>query len=148
MTEQKSVTITRTFSAPVEAVFRAWTDPAHASQWMKCDPGVDLELEQWQPETGARYATTMTKPGEWSVSTTGEFLEVDPPHLLVYRSDAQPDRGFPAATVRVELAAVDGGTQLTLTHSGLPGEEMCSIVEGGWTNGLRMLEQMLQIAAG
>jgi uncharacterized protein YndB with AHSA1/START domain len=73
----------------------------------------------------------------------GRFLEVDPPHLLAYAVDADPAMHMPETTIRVEFAAVDGGTAVTLTHRGLPGDEMCGIVKGGWTGGMQLLEQLL-----
>ena len=46
-------------------------------------------------------------------------------------------------TVRVELEEVEGGTQVTLTHAGLPSDELSGIVEGGWTVSLGLLQDLV-----
>jgi len=145
MTDQavRSVTLTRVFNAPIALVFEAWTKTEHMTQWMRCDPGMEVSYEGWEPKVGTKFKTTMSKPGEWSNEGTGTVLEVDPPRLLVYTGDADEKMQMPEMTVRVELEEVDGGTKLTLTHSGMPNDMMCGIIEGGWTGGLKMLEDVL-----
>lgn len=143
MTESLSVTISRTFRAPIDAVYRAWTDPRQVIRWMKCEPDVELELEGWEPRVGATFASVMRKPGQWEVAGTGRILEVDAPRVFAYAQDANPDMHMPAMEIRVVFEEVDGGTRLTLTHRGLPSDEMCGIVQGGWTGSLHQLEQLL-----
>ena len=135
--------LTRVFNAPIDVVYRAWTDAEQLVQWMKCEPSVEVSYENWHPEVGRKFATSMKKPGEWETHGTGRFLEVDPPHVLAYCSDANPELGVPEMTVRIELKEVDGGTELTLTHSGLPSDEMKGIVQGGWTQSLSMLGDLV-----
>ena len=67
---------------------------------------------------------------------------------MAYVQEADPKMHMPETSVRVTFETVDEGTQLTLTHSGLPGDEMCGIVKGGWTGGLEQREQLLQHAHG
>jgi uncharacterized protein YndB with AHSA1/START domain len=86
----------------------------------------------------------MEKPGEWKVQGTGRFVEVDPPNLLVYTSDANAEMSMPEMEVRVVFEAIDSGrTRLTLTHSGMPNDDICGIVNGGWANSLAMLDDLL-----
>ena len=138
--ERLSVTLTREYDAPIELVFAAWTDAKHVSRWMKCDSSAILECTSWKPETGASFATTMEMPGQWKVHGSGRFTEVDPPRVLAYVTDADPAMNMPEMDVRVELEEIDAGrTRLTLTHTGMPNDETCGIIEGGWTNGLAEL---------
>jgi len=144
--ERLSVTLTREFAAPIELVFAAWTDPEQVSRWMKCDDAAVLECTTWKPETGAAFATTMEMPGQWKVESTGRFTEVDPPRVLAYVSDPDPAMSMPAMEVRVELEALaPDRTRLTLTHTGMPNEEMCGIIQGGWTNGLAALDGLVAV---
>lgn len=146
MTDSKplSVTLTREFDAPIDLVYAAWTDADHVTRWMKCEAAVQLTCDSWNPEVGGTYATTMEKPGEWKVQGTGRFTEVDPPRLLEYVSDPHPGMQMPEMSVRVELAEIDGGrTRLTLTHTGMPNDEMCGIIQGGWTGSLAMLDEII-----
>lgn len=144
--ERLSVTLTREYDAPIDLVFSAWTDPNHVSRWMKCDDAAIVECTSWEPKTGASFSTKMEMPGQWKVESTGRFLEVDPPHLLVYATDADPGMQMPQLEVRVELEVLSPTrTRLTLTHSGLPNDDMCGIVEGGWTHSLTTLESIVAV---
>lgn len=140
------VTLTRVFDAPIDLVFRAWTEREQVERWMKCEPSVEVAYEGWAPEAGTAFRSVMRKPGEWEVSGTGRIVEVDPPRLLVYVNDANPSMQMPETTIRIVLEEVDSGTRLTLTHSGLPNEGMCGIVEGGWTNSLTQLGELVAVA--
>ncbi|MEM7135790.1 MAG: SRPBCC domain-containing protein [Myxococcota bacterium] len=136
-----SVTLTREYDAPIDLVYAAWTDATHVSQWMKCDDCAVLECTQWEPKAGATFETTMEMPGMWKVRTTGRFTEVDPPRLLVYVSDANAEMNAPEMEVRVALEAIDDRrTRLTLTHTGMPDDDMCGVIEGGWTHSLAALD--------
>ena len=138
--EGQSVTITREFDAPIELVYEAWTNPEHVVKWMKCDRSAILHVEDWNPKPGARFFTKMTLPGVFEVSGYGSFLEVDPPNLLSYTSDADPNLGVPEMTVRVEFTARADRTIVTLTHSGIPNDQICDVINGGWTASFSQLE--------
>ncbi|MGE3174570.1 MAG: SRPBCC domain-containing protein [Planctomycetota bacterium] len=148
MTTPVSVTLTRTFAAPIDLVWRAFTDADLVVRWMKCEPGVELEYDGWRPVVGAVFSSVMRKPGQWEVKGTGRFLEVEPHRVLAYQQDPNAQMNLPAMTVRVELAAVAGGTQVTLTHTGIPSDTMRGIIEGGWTGSLQLLRAQLDDRLG
>ncbi len=62
----------------------------------------------------------------------GEHLEVSPPNRLVYTEAACDEHGVPTPAadlppghpavteVHVDLAAIEGGTRVVLTHVGIP----------------------------
>lgn len=137
------VTLTRVFDAPIDLVYRAWTDAEHVTKWMKCDVEATLEVENWVPEVGAEFKTHMAQPGVFETWGTGRFTEVDPPNLLEYVSDPDPKLGVGEMRVRVELEDFGGRTQVTLTHFGMP-DEICGIIEGGWTASLAQLEPVVE----
>lgn len=144
MSTPLSVTITRTFAAPLDLVYRAFTDAALVVQWMKCEPGVELEYQGWEPAVDATFTSVMRKPGQWEVKGSGRFLEVDPGRVLAFQQDANQQMNLPAMTVRVRFAPVDGGTAVTLTHTGIPSDVMCGIIEGGWAGSMRQLASHLE----
>lgn len=64
----------------------------------------------------------------------GEFVELDPPHLIVFTfgwrdHDVQPG----STTVTVRIDAAGGGSRLTLRHTGLPLEHLESHARG-WSH--------------
>ena len=62
----------------------------------------------------------------------GRYLEVRPPHRVVFSwGDAGSARLPPGASrVEVDLAASAGGTSVTLRHHGLSGEERADHARG------------------
>lgn len=58
-----TVRITRSFDAPLERVWRAWTDPELVKQWM--GPRlVTMEIDTWDMRTGGSYRYTAHRDGE------------------------------------------------------------------------------------
>ena len=52
----------------------------------------------------------------------GEYVKVEEPRVLEFTWAADWDEGGPSL-VRFDLEAIDGGTRVRLTHSGLAGEK-------------------------
>lgn len=146
--ETRTVQITRHFDAPIELVYEAWTQREHISNWMKCNSEATMDVHSWEATPGATFSYRMAKEGEFEVNATGRVLEAEAPRVFCYCIDAAPELGAPELTIRVELAEIDGGTELTLTHSGLPNEQFCGIVEGGWGVSLELLKDVLVTLVG
>ena len=137
----------RRFDAPIELVFRAWTEAEHVVKWMKCDVTATLEVENWVAEPGVEFQTHMAQPGVFEATSRGRFTIVEAPRLLEYVIYADPKLGVPEMTVRVELAEADeeegGGTIVTLTQSGIPSDFIFGVINAGWTASLSQLDTIL-----
>lgn len=72
----------------------------------------------------------------------GDVVEIDPPQRLVHTFTHQWLKGV-VTTVTWELQAVEGGTQLTMTHAGIPSLEQLSDHDKGWDEHLLRLRMML-----
>jgi uncharacterized protein YndB with AHSA1/START domain len=115
--------ITHVFEAPIEDVFRAWTDPDELAAWYGPASMRTLrEQIQIDLRVGGRYELTMVAlEGQREFSIGYEIVELSPPELLVLRSDPMPDAGKEASTmVRVALEDLGGRTRMTLTDGPLP----------------------------
>lgn len=77
------VVVTRRFAAPPEAVFRAHTDPALIQRWMTGPDGWTMPVCELDPNPGGTFRYEWTN-GEQGFHSTGEILEVDPPHRIVH----------------------------------------------------------------
>jgi len=122
-TETQQVAITHVFDAPIEQVFRAWTDPDELAAWYG-PAGMRTPRENIQIDlrVGGRYELTMVSlAGDREFSIGYEIVELSPPELLVLRSDPMPaaSKGD-STTVRVALEDLDGRTRMTLTDGPLP----------------------------
>jgi uncharacterized protein YndB with AHSA1/START domain len=130
-TATELVTITRVFDAPREHVFRAWTVPEELAAWYGpnlFDTPVDsihIDLR-----LGGRYELTMVRRDTGAEMPGGyEIVALDPPALLVLRSDPMP--GFGVTETRVELFDEDGRTRMVLTDGPYPAG--FTHAERGWS---------------
>ncbi len=110
----------RDVDIPLEAVWRAWTDPSWITRWFTPapwkTPHCELDLRP-----GGRFFTVMQSPEGEDFPQEGCFLEVQTPTRLVWTSalragyaPAPPD-AFPAITVVISLEPVEGGTRYVAT---------------------------------
>lgn len=132
------VTIERTFDAPVELVWRAWTDPQHFAVWYGPN-GASIPEASMDVRVGGKRLVCMqmsTPNGAMEMWFTGEYLEVDEHRRVVY-SESMADKdgnvlpaadmGMPAGTpdtteVVVELRDLGARTHMTMTHRGVPAD--------------------------
>jgi len=131
-------------AAPPERVFQAITDPKEQPKWWgqkglyrgtKCE--FDLRPGgKWRSEG-------ISMKGE-PYQVEGEYLEVAPPHRLVYTWMASWT-GELKTTVRWELEARGQGTQVTLRHSGFGSLPEAARDHGqGWTRVLGWMQAYLE----
>jgi uncharacterized protein YndB with AHSA1/START domain len=130
--QDQQVLITRIFDAPRELVFRAWTDPDQIAQWFGPEhfdtPRETVEIDL---RIGGRYELTMVQRHSGArFPVRYEIVELDPPRLLVLRSEPMPEVGIHGATfTRVELH--DHGDKTRMTLSDGPYTE-AGHAEAGW----------------
>ena len=122
-------------AAPPETVFPYFTDPVRYVQWM--GGGAILE-----PVPGGRYRIQM----RGGVEAAGEFVEISPPHRLVFTWGWTHDPAVPPGATRVviTLHPEDGGTRVVLRHHGLPDDKQAEHHERGWEFYLGRLQVRVQ----
>ena len=128
-----SVVIERTFDAAVADVWEMWTVPEHFQAWYG-PTGATIPMAKMDVRVGGARLICMemqTPNGPMQMWFAGEYLEVVENQRLVYTEAVSDEHGAPMAgndapgahdvtEVRVELAAIDGGTRMVLTHLGVP----------------------------
>jgi uncharacterized protein YndB with AHSA1/START domain len=98
-------------ATPRERVWRAITDPKQLQQWFS--PTTPWELSAL--EVGGRYYVYNTETNSEMYVQVIELI--DPTHQLITRSMPEPPDTIMKTTVYT-LTEEDGGTRLTVTHSG------------------------------
>lgn len=143
-----TLVISRVYPAAQQAVFDAWVEADQVKDWWGCADTTDVESEVCR-EVGGKYEHKMTLRGEYQHIAQGVFTDYDPPNLLAYTINGPEEAGDTGMHVRVEFEAVEGGTKVTLTHTGIPHEFSPFIVDG-WTAAFgklfRFLMQHMQAA--
>jgi uncharacterized protein YndB with AHSA1/START domain len=126
----REIAITRTFDAPREAVFRAWTDPEQLMHWA-APRGCTVEFRTLELREGGEFHSHMRSPNGHACRCKGVYRELVAPERIVLTTtvadekgaatdpaEAGMDRQWPReTTVTVMLAEVGGGTQLTLRQT-------------------------------
>lgn len=122
-----SFEIQRTFAAPRELVYAAWTTPEHFAVWFGTSAiDVPLDTVSLDVRVDGEWTAVMNLPDGNTMNWAGEYVEVDPPAKVIFTITDQPQA--PArALVTVILDEVDGATAMTMTQSG---DEMAEDQQG------------------
>ena len=135
--------ISRTFAAPREKVYAAWTEPEHLKQWWGPE-GVTAPVVEIDLRLGGRYRTCMrTLEGDRWVG--GVYTEVTPPERLVFTWKWEDDHAAdsPDTLVTVEFRDLGDMTEVSLTHERFGSAESRDLHRHGWSSSLDCLEQAL-----
>ena len=140
---QTTLRLTRTFAAPREKVFGAWTDPEELKKWWGppgyATPSVEVDLRM-----GGKYRLGMRKLPDGPIFyLAGTYREVRPPEKLVYtwQWEAKPELGDTLVTV--EFHDRGGSTEIVLTHELFPTEKARGDHERGWSSSWDKLAKIL-----
>lgn len=152
----QQLTITRTFNAPRELVWRAWSDPQLYKQWwgpkhFTC-PEATIDFR-----VSGKYHSCMRSPDGQDFWSTGVYREIVPHERIVYTDSFADAQGnvVPASyydmpadmplemLVTVTFAEQGGKTLMTLVHAGMPGGEMGSGANEGWNQSFDKMEALL-----
>jgi uncharacterized protein YndB with AHSA1/START domain len=131
--------VSRTFDAPRERVFRAWTHPDNLRRWWGISEGYTAPITEVDLRVGGRYRLGMQAPDSDQVNVvSGVFREIEPPERIVFTwswesEDQQASYGEQATVVTLEFHDRDGSTELVLTHEYFPDEDTCNQHRMGWT---------------
>jgi uncharacterized protein YndB with AHSA1/START domain len=130
-------------SAPIDRVFRAITDPAQVVQWWG-QAGV-YRCSEFQSDlrAGGRWRSAGVGGDGRAFEVKGEYLEVDPPRLLVQTWIASWT-GEAEAIVRWELESTKQGTLVRIRHTGLAAHPGLAESYSGWPRMLGWLRALLE----
>jgi uncharacterized protein YndB with AHSA1/START domain len=138
------VTLHRVFAAPVEKVFKAFTDADAMASWLP-PYGFVCKVHHMDFKLGGTYKmsfTNFTTGGSHSFG--GQYLEIVTNELLKY-TDQFDDPNLPGQMITtIKLKKVLCGTELWATQEGIPEAipaEMCYL---GWQESLDKLKRLVE----
>lgn len=143
--ENVSLTIRRTLAAPVDHVFRAWTDPVWLARWFRASPAHECSLAETDLRVGGGFRLAMRAPDGDEHRAFGTYREIEPDRRLVFTWawEGTPER---ESLVTIDLHAKEDGTVLVLTHERFADEATRDLHNEGWTACLDMLALALDAA--
>jgi uncharacterized protein YndB with AHSA1/START domain len=132
----------RTYQAPAQAVFDAWTSEEVLRRWFHAGHDWETPVAEVDLRVGGAVRLVMRNPHTGNEHGGGGFYtEVDPPHRLAFTWiwDNNPTRQL----IEVDFAEADGVTTVRFTHRDLWDEEAVRDHEDGWGRAFDNLERVL-----
>jgi uncharacterized protein YndB with AHSA1/START domain len=144
--DEQTLRIERTFQAPAERVFDAWTSEEVMRRWFHGRPEWETPDAQFALRIGGAVRVVMrVHVEEVDHGGGGLFTEIDRPTRLAFTwiwDDEQRE-----TLIEIDFEEADGVTTVHFTHSGLRDAESVRSHEGGCSAALDNLERALTAAS-
>lgn len=134
MSSGQALHIERTFQAPAQAVFDAWTSEEVMRRWFHGEHDWETSHAAVDLRLGGAVRVVMRDPDkDVEHGGGGHYTEIDPPTRLAFTwTWDEEDR---ETLIEIEFDEAEAGaTTVRFTHSGLRDEESVRSHEGGWNN--------------
>jgi uncharacterized protein YndB with AHSA1/START domain len=136
------VRIERTFDAPAEDVFDAWTSTEVIRRWFKPakdwqEPSAEVDLRP-----GGAIRVVMRGPDGTEVGAGGEYTLIDRPHRLEFTWTFDDDPSN-QQMIELEFTEQDGATTVLFVNSNISHEKKRDEQYGGWQTCFDNMERVL-----
>jgi uncharacterized protein YndB with AHSA1/START domain len=136
--------IERTFDAPAEDVFDAWTSPEVLKRWWHAEHDWETPHAEVDLRLGGAIRVTMRNPADGSeYSGEGEFTQIRRPHRLAFTWRWHDQAGRAPQLIEIEFDEREGTTTVVLRHEGLTPHTRDDYRDG-WEKSLDLLGGALQ----
>jgi uncharacterized protein YndB with AHSA1/START domain len=140
---ENSLQLKRTFAAPRDRVFRAWTDAREFAQWFRPTADYKTVITRLDLRVGGKYSLEMHHKDGNIHNLSGTYEEVKPPEKLAFTWRWQQDETATESLVIVTFKDLGGSTEVSLTHKNLLTAESREKHNQGWIGCLGQLESYL-----
>jgi uncharacterized protein YndB with AHSA1/START domain len=137
------VRIERSFEAPPEAVFDAWTSPEVMRRWFHVGPDWETPEAEVDLRVGGKVRVVMRMPDGDEVEASGEYTEIDRPHRLGMTWTFSDDPSNQQQLIELSFSESDGSTTVVMINSGIATDERRDAQHWGWDGCLDQLERTL-----
>ena len=145
MSETTTLRIQRSFQAPAQAVFDAWTSEEVMRRWWHAEHDWETSEAQVDLRVGGEVRVVMRDPENGAeYGGGGRYTEIEPPHRLAFTW--LWDDNTTRMLIEIDFEETDGITTVRLTNSDLWSEEAVRSHEEGWGGAFDNLERMLGAA--
>jgi uncharacterized protein YndB with AHSA1/START domain len=136
------VRIERTFDAPAEDVFDAWTSPEVIERWFI--PGRDWQTPSAEVDlrVGGTVRVVMRDPSGAPVEAGGEYTEIDRPHRLAFTWTFDDDPSN-EQMIELDFTERDGVTTVLFVNSNISEERRRDQQYEGWSTCLDEMGRVL-----
>ena len=121
----KPLRIERTFAAPIQVVFDAWTSVDVLRRWWPAGRDWETVVAEVDVRVGGRLRLVVRTPGGDTFGGEGRYTELRPPERLAFTWRWDDPAGRPAQLVEVALTDnPDGTTTVVLVNSGITDRDL------------------------
>lgn len=135
----------RTFAAPRQRVFRAWTEANELARWFAPSSDYTTVVPELDLRVGGKYRLEIHHKGGNVHRIAGAYREILPPEKLVFTWEWEGDPSPESSVVTVEFHDMGKSTEVILTHEQLPSVEERDKHAHGWTGCLEQLDKFLSV---
>jgi uncharacterized protein YndB with AHSA1/START domain len=135
----------RTFPAPAQAVFDAWTSEEVLRRWFHAEHDWETPEAEVDLRLGGAVRVVMRDPHkDERHGGGGYYTEIDPPNRLVFTWTWDNDDEDRETLIEVDFEEAGGVTTVRFTHSNLRDQESVLNHEGGWARCFENLGRVLK----
>ncbi|PHQ59664.1 MAG: activator of HSP90 ATPase [Maribacter sp.] len=87
--KNRTITLKRTFDAPLKLVWQAWTQPEHIAHWWG-PKGMNLKIVEHDFKVGGKWKYTMEMPNGNEFISEGEYLEIVALQKIISTANFKP----------------------------------------------------------
>jgi len=142
--KNRTLTIKRSFNAPIKLVWEAWTQSEHIAQWWG-PKGMDIKVITHDFRVGGQWKYEMLMPDGNAFISEGEYLEIVAFEKVISTANFKP------MTIGVEIQALfeaNGDKTNFIFNCVHPTEEYCRQQEemgfyNGWASAFERLDNFV-----
>jgi uncharacterized protein YndB with AHSA1/START domain len=123
--------IERTFDAPPEEVFDAWTSAEVLRRWFHAGPDWETPSADVDLRVGGTVRVVMRRPDGTEHRAGGRYTAIERPHRLAFTWTFDDDPSN-EQTIELEFTEQDGATKVLFVNSNISAVERRDRQEYGW----------------
>lgn len=140
---ERVLRIERTFDAPAEIVFEAWTSTEVLRRWLHAGPDWDTPVAEVDLRVGGTMRVAMRDPTTGpQYGASGQYQLIDRPRRLIFTWiwDHQPST---AQLIELDFREHNGRTTVVLVNSSIPSDQVRDDQRLGWHRCYDNLDRIL-----
>jgi uncharacterized protein YndB with AHSA1/START domain len=141
----REIVATRTFNAPRDLVFDAFTKPELVKRWMLGSEGWSMPVCTIDFRVGGKGRYEWKSPdGSYGMALSAEFLEIVPPERIVHREKFEGTPTPVESTITSTFVENGGRTTLTMVIRYVTPEVRDFMLKSGMEQGMALSYQRLE----
>lgn len=143
--QRPELLIERSFAAPRDVVFKAWTDPECMAQWAGPKDFV-ARGDQLDLRPGGIHRACLIAPNGDEHWVSGTYIEIEPPRRLVFTHAWERANGqrSPETVVTLEFTDMGDVTHMRFHQAFFDSFESRDGHEGGWSESFDRLQRFVE----